>query len=124
MAQTPETGRENAKLVNPRLSQSIITLTISIVGKFYSIPEQDILTGGRNQDIVHARHVAMYILREHYKISLSEIARKFNEMDHTTVRHAFLKIQRRIDREPGLVNDVEFLTKLLDSYKEMLAQNN
>jgi RNA polymerase primary sigma factor len=119
-----ETAKKRAKLIDPRLSQSIVNLTVSVVGKFCGISDEQIFSETRKEEVVEARHIAMYILREHYKMSLSEIARKFNEMDHTSVRHACLKIQGLLEKKLGLATDIKFLTELLDSYKEMLSRSN
>ena len=109
------------RTIKAPVNQSLIPRTISVVGKFYGIPEESICSDSRKEDVVLARHVAMYILRGHFKLSLSEIARKFNERDHTTVRHAFFKIQEDTQKVKGLASDIQFLIELLNSYTEIAA---
>ena len=47
----------------------------------------------REQHIVHARQVAMYLARELTDNSLPKIGKEFGNRDHTTVMHAYNKIK-------------------------------
>lgn len=107
----------------PLLIGSVIALTISIVSKFYDISEEVITSKSQKEEVVHAQHVAMYILREYYKISLSEIARKFNEIDHAPIRNACISIEYKLRRESDTASDIRYLIELLDFHKEKPAQN-
>ncbi len=109
------------QVIKAATNQSLIPRTIGVVGKFYGISEESICSDNRKEDVVLARHVAMYILRGHFKLSLSEIARKFNERDHTTVRHAYFKIEKDARETKGLSGDIQFLIELLNSYSEIAS---
>jgi chromosomal replication initiator protein len=50
----------------------------------------------RRQRLVHARHLAMYVVREKTDLSFPAIAKAFGGRDHTTVIHAVNKIAELI----------------------------
>lgn len=49
----------------------------------------------RTKAIVHARHVAMFLIRRHTRSSLPEIGALFGDRDHTTVMSALAKIEHQ-----------------------------
>jgi chromosomal replication initiator protein len=48
----------------------------------------------RNRDIVDARHMIMYYLRNYSKLSLTQIGKQFSNRDHTSVIHAINTVER------------------------------
>lgn len=60
----------------------------------------------RTQDIALCRQVAMYLARELTDLSLPKIGEEFGGRDHTTVIHAYRKIEQQ------LVKDHEFKMKI------------
>lgn len=60
----------------------------------------DDLTGSsRTPGMVHARHIAMYLVRARTSLSLPQIGRLFGGRDHTTVLHAVRKIANKVIAE-------------------------
>ncbi|MFH1979151.1 MAG: chromosomal replication initiator protein DnaA [Patescibacteria group bacterium] len=80
---------------------------IQIVAEFYNIKEQCLFEKSRRKEYVLPRQVAMYLLREDFNGSYPYIGRKFDGRDHTTVIHAYEKINQDIKRDPQLKNDVD-----------------
>lgn len=48
----------------------------------------------RNKELAQARHIAMYLMKKHTTSSLKEIGIFFSRTDHTTVLHAYEKIEQ------------------------------
>ncbi len=90
------------------LSPNII---IKEVATFYNIAEDDLKSGSRRQDIIKARQVAMYLLRNIMKCSYPTIGSYFKNKDHTTVMHSYDKITQSIKNNPGLAQEIYTLTE-------------
>ena len=60
----------------------------------------------RSQDLVLARHVAMYICREVTNHTLKEIGREFRR-DHSSVTYGIRRVEHQRSRDPGLDRLVE-----------------
>lgn len=66
---------------------------IKTVANHFRVKQIAIKGKRRTKDLVTARHVAMYFLREELKMPLEEIGRWFSNRDHTSVIHAIQKIE-------------------------------
>jgi len=86
---------------------------IKTVSGFYNMEPDTIQEKTRRKEIVHARQVVMYILREDYSISYPMIGKKLGGRDHTTVIHSCSKIESLIDKDSGLAQEVEQLRAIL-----------
>ena len=60
----------------------------------------DLVSRRKTRELAAARHVAMFVTYRHTTLSLSQIARVYNKLDHSTVYHALRRIERDI-REDG-----------------------
>jgi len=69
---------------------------ISVVGNKTKISTGDILGKNRQKELVTARQIVMYLLREEYKFSLVSIGDSLGGRDHTTVMHGVEKIKTDI----------------------------
>ena len=72
------------------------------VSKFYGVTIKEIQSTKRNQDIVLARQVAMYLARELTDNSLPKIGKEFGGRDHSTVLHAYNKIKNMLEQDDSL----------------------
>ena len=66
----------------------------------------------RRKEIVHARQVAMYILREEFNVSYPLIGQKLGGKDHTTVIHSCLKVKTDCKNNPSLLDELERIKTL------------
>lgn len=66
---------------------------ISVVGQKTKVSTADILGKNRQKELVLARQIVMYLLREEYKFSLVSIGDALGGRDHTTVMHGVEKIK-------------------------------
>jgi chromosomal replication initiator protein len=80
---------------------------VKIVSDHYNIDESSIYEKTRRKEIVRARQVVMYLLREDFNVSYPLIGQKLGGKDHTTVIHSYLKIKEDIKSDPQLLQELE-----------------
>ncbi len=80
---------------------------VRIIADHYGISEEIIYEKTRRKEIVRARQVAMYVLREDFNISYPLIGQKLGGRDHTTVIHSHLKIRDDLKTDPSLLQEIE-----------------
>ncbi len=80
---------------------------VKIIANYYDMKEGVIYEKTRRREIVRARQVAMYILREDFNISYPLIGNKMGGRDHTTVIHSHLKIKEELKTNPSLLQEIE-----------------
>ncbi len=80
---------------------------VKTISDFYEINEDNIYEKTRRKEIVRARQLIMYILREDFNISYPLIGQKLGGKDHTTVIHSCLKIKNDLKEDQKLVQDIE-----------------
>ncbi|KUK49253.1 MAG: Chromosomal replication initiator protein DnaA [Actinobacteria bacterium 66_15] len=83
------------------------------VCRFYQISRADLVGDKRSQAIAFPRQVAMYLSRELTDHSLPKIGGEFGGRDHTTVMYANSKIQRLINEQRDVYNQIQTLTNLI-----------
>jgi len=80
---------------------------VRMIASHYGITEEVIYEKTRRSEIVRARQVAMFILREDFNISYPLIGQKLGGRDHTTVIHSHLKIKEDLKTDPSLLQEIE-----------------
>jgi chromosomal replication initiator protein len=85
-----------------------------LVADYYKIKLADLTGKRRIRSLALPRQVAMYLCRKHVKSSYPEIGHKFGGKDHSTVVHAFSKIQRDITTDSTLREHVETLEQSIN----------
>ena len=80
---------------------------VKIVSGYYNLEESSIYEKTRRKEIVKARQVVMYLLREDFNVSYPLIGQKIGGKDHTTVIHSCLKIKGDIKNNPQLLQELE-----------------
>lgn len=85
---------------------------VKIIADYYNLDENVIYEKTRRKEIVHARQMVMYILREDFNVSYPLIGQKLGGKDHTTVIHSFLKIKEDLKKNQETVADLEQLRLL------------
>jgi len=80
---------------------------VKIVSDYYSLKETSIYEKTRRKEIVKARQVVMYLLREDFNVSYPLIGQKLGGKDHTTVIHSYLKIKTDLKNDPQLLQELE-----------------
>jgi chromosomal replication initiator protein len=80
---------------------------VKVVSDYYKLEEASVYEKTRKKEIVKARQVVMYLLREDFNVSYPLIGQKLGGKDHTTVIHSCLKIKQDIKEDPGLMQELE-----------------
>ena len=76
------------------------------VAKYFQIEIADLKGKSREQNLVIARQIAMFILREDSQMNLTTIGLLFGGRDHTTVLHGIRKIQTDAATNQNLRRDL------------------
>lgn len=87
-----------------------------LIGKYYDISKQELLSASREQQFARPRMVGMYLARELTEHSLPALGRFFGGRDHTTVLNAqrTIRVWRRADQ--AFNAEVGKLEKILARY--------
>ncbi len=82
---------------------------IQVTAENFGLKTEDILSKKRTQDVALTRQVAMYLCRMLTDLSLPKIGENFGGRDHTTVLHAFKKIDLLITENSDFKNRIELI---------------
>ena len=80
---------------------------VKIVSEYYKLEESSVYEKTRKKEIVKARQVVMYLLREDFSVSYPLIGQKLGGKDHTSVIHSCLKIKTDLKNDPQLLQELE-----------------
>jgi len=75
-------------------TRAVVRQTIAAVGKQFGLTAAELKGQSRQQAVVEARGIAMYLVRHLTGASYGEIGKQFGSRDHTTVLHACRKVAR------------------------------
>jgi len=81
-------------------------VTLEVVAEWFDISIKDILGYRRSRNIVNARSVVAFILRNNTSMSLQEIGTLINR-DHSSVIQAVRRIKTLVDNEVSWRIDVD-----------------
>ncbi len=94
--------------IKPKKNVSISEV-VRIVTEFYNLEDTSIYEKTRRKEIVKARQMAMYILREDFNVSYPLIGQKLGGKDHTTVIHSCLKVKEDMKTDMNLCQELEHI---------------
>jgi len=80
---------------------------VKVVSEHYNLEETSIYEKTRRKEIVQARQVIMYLLREDFNVSYPMIGQKLGGKDHTTVIHSYEKIKENLKNDAQLMQEIE-----------------
>ncbi len=86
---------------------------IKTVANHYKLKQTSIKGKKRVKELVIARHIAMFLLKEELSLSLVEIGKWFSGRDHTSVLHAVNKIKKSVSSDDRIRQDVSALRTTL-----------
>ncbi|RTE49765.1 chromosomal replication initiator protein DnaA [Actinobaculum sp. 352] len=95
---------------NPDDIEITASLIMSQTANYFEITIDDLTAADRSRTIVTARQIAMYLCREMTDLSLPRIGNIFGRRDHTTVMHAYRKIDKQMAERQTTYNQVSELT--------------
>ncbi len=103
-------------IIFPRQKNITVKTVIDVTAENFNLKPEEILSKKRTQDIAMTRQVAMYLCRMLTDLSLPKIGEEFGGRDHTTVLHAFKKIDILITKNSDFKNRLEMIkNNILDN---------
>ena len=111
---TPELVRERANYLFTDANTSIDVEGIKkIVCEYYGISTRDIESKKRSRDIAYPRQIAVFLSRELTDLSFPSIGEYFGGRDHTTMMHAYNKINEELQNNESTKHNVnELINKI------------
>ncbi len=92
--------------VKPKKIISFETV-VKQISDYYNLDERIIYEKTRRKEIVKARQIIMFILREDFNESYPSIGLKLGGKDHTTVIHSYEKIKEELKSNPSLMKELD-----------------
>jgi len=101
-------------LKNSVKSQKQISVeeVVKVISSFYHIESESVYEKTRRKEVVRVRQIVMYILREDFNLSFPLIGQKMGGKDHTTVIHSYEKIKQEMEKDTGLMSEMERIRAL------------
>ena len=87
-----------------------------VVSKYFGIDKKELAGNKRSNDIAFPRQIAMYLCRDVANMSFPQIGIDFGNRDHSTVMHAYKKIEKDIKEQ----NNTK---RIVDSVKNIIINN-
>jgi len=91
---------------------SIATIQ-KVVCNYYNIKLSDLKSNKKQKGVVLPRQISMYLARKLTKMSFPEIGAVFGGKDHSTIIHAFNKIERQLEHDQQIKSTVNRLINKL-----------
>lgn len=85
------------------------------VSQYFNISIKDMISKKRSRSIVQPRQIAMTLTKKLTNYSFSDIGEAFGKKDHTTVLHAYKKINQFIKKKQEIYYDFLYLFNQLNS---------
>ena len=85
----------------------------STVSKYFNIDKEALSSNKRSNDIAFPRQIAMYLCRSVANMSFPKIGEDFGNRDHSTVMHAYKKIDKEIKQKESTKRIVESVKNII-----------
>lgn len=117
LTNSPITKEMAEKAINDIVAQQEKVISADFiqetVAKYFNINAKDLKGSKRSNDVAFPRQIAMYLCRKVAQMSLPQIGKDFGKRDHTTVMHAYNKIEKEIKENQNTRLIVESVEKIL-----------
>lgn len=109
-----EMAKQQLRLAIPEEGSHMTIETIqNVVSKHYGLKISDLKSSTRTKAIALPRQIAMYLSRKYTRIGFKEIGQYFGGKDHTTILHAYNKIEAGYENDNSIREAVETIQNLL-----------
>ena len=88
-----------------------------VVSNYFKIDKRDMVSAKKSNDIAYPRQIAMYLCRTVGQMSFPRIGNDFGGRDHTTVMHAYKKIEKEIKENTNTKLIVESVKTIITNKK-------
>ncbi|MEL6495612.1 MAG: chromosomal replication initiator protein DnaA [Cyanobacteria bacterium J06623_7] len=101
-----------AAALNPKVEQITASpdTILQVAVEILQVPLEDLKSSSRRREISNARHIAMYLMRQHTDLSLPRIGEKFGGKDHTSVMYSCDKISKQLRKDRALNQTISLLS--------------
>ena len=83
------------------------------VSTAFGLTGDDLRSRKRTRNLVHPRHICMWLIRKHTSLSFPDIGREFGGRDHASVQYACNKITSKLDNDPNLKSTITLIERNL-----------
>jgi len=105
------------KIINEFKTQSEKVISSDFIketiAKYFNINKDDLSGNKRSNDVAFPRQIAMYICREVANMSFPKIGEDFGNRDHSTVMHAYRKIEKEVKEKTNTKLIVESVKNII-----------
>lgn len=117
----------NKKEVNLELAQEALKHLLSnnkkitlldikeVIANYYNISVDDLVSKKKTKNISYPRQIAMYVARKLTDNSLPKLGEEFGGRDHSTVIHAYNKIEEDIEKSPEIKKNIDDIISMLNN---------
>ncbi len=98
-----------------RPKQISVEMIQRTVADYYHLEVSEMVSRTRVRTVAFPRQIAMYLCRELTELSLPKIGEEFGGRDHTTVMHAYDKIEKELKTDTTLSANVKEIVARLKS---------
>lgn len=115
---------ENAKIqlkdtINSSSNENISLETIQkVIADNYQISVSELKGKKKEKKFVIPRQIAIYISRELTEISYTELGNEFGGRDHSTIMHAYEKVDEQIKLDSNLESKINLFIREIKEYKK------
>lgn len=88
-----------------------------VVSNYFKIDKRDLISSKKSNDIAYPRQIAMFLCRTVGQMSFPRIGNDFGGRDHTTVMHAYKKIEKEIKENTNTKLIVESVKTIITNKK-------
>lgn len=88
-----------------------IDVVKKVISKHYSISVSDLSSSTRKKEVVLPRQIAIYLIRTLFNVQLQKIGDFFGSRDHATIAHAIAKVEKMVEDDWTVKQDIEYLIK-------------
>ena len=114
-----------ASALNPKVEQITASpdTILEVAVEILKVPIEDLKSSSRRREISNARHIAMYLMRQHTDLSLPRIGEKFGGKDHTSVMYSCDKISKQLRKDRELNQTISLLSDRINFVSRQKFQN-
>lgn len=110
--------RESAKqqgisLKKDAANEADLKQIVAVVARYYSLTQAAIRSSARRKSLVYARGIAIYLSRSLTNLSYAQIGNYLGNRDHTTIMHAYTKIEKLVAEEIETQESIAELRRIL-----------
>lgn len=106
----------------PLKAQATPEEVVGLVARHFEISLDDLASPSRKREIVQARQVAMFLLRNELDLSYANVGAMFGGRDHATVMHSVEKVQGLLQSDDVIQNAVENLRSQIAAPQPILER--